>query len=130
MTVRFFNGLSRHLCSLLVLLALAGCATTQPEVAPEPVKPTVLITGANRGIGFELARQYAEQGWGVIATARAPASRTSGRRTEARGGSLPRRCEAEGCTGRRTSWWASGGDSIAIGHAMLAHAAEIVVTGI
>jgi NAD(P)-dependent dehydrogenase (short-subunit alcohol dehydrogenase family) len=32
--------------------------------------PTVLITGANRGIGLEFARQYAEAGWQVIATAR------------------------------------------------------------
>ena len=32
--------------------------------------PTVLITGANRGIGLEFARQYAADGWEVIATAR------------------------------------------------------------
>jgi NAD(P)-dependent dehydrogenase (short-subunit alcohol dehydrogenase family) len=32
--------------------------------------PTVLITGANRGIGLELARQYSSEGWDVIATAR------------------------------------------------------------
>lgn len=32
--------------------------------------PTVLITGANRGIGLELARQYAADGWTVIATVR------------------------------------------------------------
>jgi NAD(P)-dependent dehydrogenase (short-subunit alcohol dehydrogenase family) len=32
--------------------------------------PTVLITGANRGIGLEFARQYSEDGWDVIATAR------------------------------------------------------------
>ena len=35
-------------------------------------KPTVLITGSNRGIGFEFAKQYAEKGWHVIATARKP----------------------------------------------------------
>jgi len=29
-----------------------------------------MITGANRGIGLEFARQYAADGWGVIATAR------------------------------------------------------------
>ena len=34
---------------------------------------TVLITGANRGIGLEFAHQYAELGWHVIATCRAPA---------------------------------------------------------
>src|SRR6476646_10001808 len=32
--------------------------------------PNVLVTGANRGIGLELARQYAADGWEVIATAR------------------------------------------------------------
>jgi NAD(P)-dependent dehydrogenase (short-subunit alcohol dehydrogenase family) len=32
--------------------------------------PKVLITGANRGIGLEFARQYSQDGWEVIATAR------------------------------------------------------------
>jgi NAD(P)-dependent dehydrogenase (short-subunit alcohol dehydrogenase family) len=35
--------------------------------------PTVLITGASRGLGLEFARQYAASGWDVIATARDPA---------------------------------------------------------
>ena len=34
--------------------------------------PSVLITGANRGIGLEFARQYSRDGWEVIATAREP----------------------------------------------------------
>jgi NAD(P)-dependent dehydrogenase (short-subunit alcohol dehydrogenase family) len=34
--------------------------------------PTVLITGSNRGLGLEFARQYALRGWTVIATARQP----------------------------------------------------------
>ena len=34
--------------------------------------PTVLITGANRGLGLEFARQYATADWRVIATARNP----------------------------------------------------------
>lgn len=34
--------------------------------------PTVLVTGANRGIGLEFARQYKDDGWEVIATCRAP----------------------------------------------------------
>ena len=32
--------------------------------------PIVLITGANRGLGLEFARQYSSDGWDVIATAR------------------------------------------------------------
>lgn len=35
--------------------------------------PTVLITGANRGLGLEFARQYGAGGWRVIATCRDPA---------------------------------------------------------
>lgn len=34
--------------------------------------PTVLITGANRGLGLEFARQYSTDGWDVIGTAREP----------------------------------------------------------
>ena len=32
--------------------------------------PKVLITGANRGLGLEFARQYSAAGWDVVATAR------------------------------------------------------------
>ena len=32
--------------------------------------PTALITGANRGLGLELARLYAEDGWTVYAGCR------------------------------------------------------------
>ncbi len=35
--------------------------------------PTVFISGANRGLGLEFARQYAADGWHVIATCRDPA---------------------------------------------------------
>jgi len=34
--------------------------------------PTVLVTGANRGLGLEFARQYSADGWDVIGTARQP----------------------------------------------------------
>ncbi|MFO1127062.1 MAG: SDR family oxidoreductase [Rhodospirillales bacterium] len=34
--------------------------------------PTCLITGGSRGIGLEFARQYAADGWSVIATCRHP----------------------------------------------------------
>ena len=32
--------------------------------------PTILLTGANRGIGLEFAKQFSADGWNVIATAR------------------------------------------------------------
>lgn len=51
----------------LLLVASTGTAQAQQE---QP--GTVLITGANRGLGLEFARQYAERGWTVIATARDP----------------------------------------------------------
>ena len=38
--------------------------------------PTVLITGANRGLGLEFARQYSSDGWDVIGTAREPGQAT------------------------------------------------------
>lgn len=34
--------------------------------------PTVLVTGANRGLGLEFARQYTADGWEVIACCRHP----------------------------------------------------------
>lgn len=40
--------------------------------------PTVLITGASRGIGREFARQYSEAGWRVLAAMRDPAKALPG----------------------------------------------------
>jgi len=34
--------------------------------------PTMLVTGANRGLGLEFAHQYAAEGWQVFAACRAP----------------------------------------------------------
>ena len=39
--------------------------------------PSILITGANRGLGFEFARQYASDGWQVFAACRSPQLATS-----------------------------------------------------
>ena len=83
------NRLSRYLLltALLVAVTLAGMqsamagghtrAKPKIEVTFDPEKRsditgTVLVTGANRGIGLALARNYAERGWTVIATARKP----------------------------------------------------------
>lgn len=41
-------------------------------VSADLLAKTVLITGSNRGIGLEFAKQYAEEGWDVIATTRKP----------------------------------------------------------
>jgi len=42
----------------------------------DATRPTVLITGSNRGIGLAFARYYVNAGWNVIATARKPAQAT------------------------------------------------------
>jgi NAD(P)-dependent dehydrogenase (short-subunit alcohol dehydrogenase family) len=54
------RGVAARLWPLTVVLILADAARCE----------TVLITGANSGIGLELARQYAEKGSTVIATHR------------------------------------------------------------
>jgi NAD(P)-dependent dehydrogenase (short-subunit alcohol dehydrogenase family) len=60
-------------------LALAGVTVALllaelPAHGENPAgPPTVLITGANRGIGLEFARQFAARHWKIIATARKPA---------------------------------------------------------
>ncbi len=49
---------------------------------------TILITGANRGLGFEFTRQYLEAGQRVIATCRQPAKAVALRELESRYGEL------------------------------------------
>ena len=51
---------------LLALLPAMAMAAFKPDAA------TVLITGANHGLGLELAKQYADLGWNVIATSHRP----------------------------------------------------------
>jgi NAD(P)-dependent dehydrogenase (short-subunit alcohol dehydrogenase family) len=59
--------------SLTLLAALWVALFTGTLARADDYVPTVLVTGANRGIGLELTRQYAARGWKVIATARKPA---------------------------------------------------------
>lgn len=60
-----------------LLIAVATCLSLGLSLAANaalaPGKTTVLITGANRGIGLEYVRQLAGRDWNVIATARKPA---------------------------------------------------------
>ena len=60
-------SLPKSLCiTLATLIALAAGAGASAE--------TVLITGANQGIGLEFAKEYAARGWTVIATHRRPST--------------------------------------------------------
>jgi NAD(P)-dependent dehydrogenase (short-subunit alcohol dehydrogenase family) len=54
----------------------------------DPERPVALISGSNRGIGREIARQLAELGHHVIATARDPAAAEQVARELAGGGRL------------------------------------------
>ncbi len=62
--------------SLTLLAALCVAIVASATARADDYVPTVLVTGANRGIGLELTRQYAARGWKVIATARNPAEAT------------------------------------------------------
>ncbi|MDJ0698369.1 MAG: SDR family oxidoreductase [Woeseiaceae bacterium] len=62
-------------CTLLViaLMFTLSCGNAATDAQEAAKRPTVLITGANRGLGLEFAKQYAADGWQVIGTARNPA---------------------------------------------------------
>lgn len=55
-----------------MLRLIALCVLSLAVVSSAATAATVLITGSNRGIGLELAKQYAEREWSVIATTRTP----------------------------------------------------------
>jgi len=56
----------------LLVLAFIALAGTMAGMVSAATGPTILITGANRGIGLEYARQFAAKGYQVIGTARDP----------------------------------------------------------
>lgn len=62
-------GLAAFLLTVLLFAAPAGTSATESGAADSR---TVLVTGANRGLGLEFARQYKAAGWQVIGTARNP----------------------------------------------------------
>lgn len=66
------SGRRRTISFARTVVALAGLLAAVSSVHAE----TVLITGANRGLGLEFARQYAADGWDVIGTARRPDAAT------------------------------------------------------
>jgi NAD(P)-dependent dehydrogenase (short-subunit alcohol dehydrogenase family) len=57
----------------LLAIALTGISVTISGMTSAATPATVLITGANRGIGLEYARQFAAKGYKVIGTVRDPA---------------------------------------------------------
>lgn len=61
---------SRAMMRSLLFVAILAVLPFTASAALKKDSPTVLITGANRGIGLELAKQYADKGWNVIATSR------------------------------------------------------------
>ncbi|MCP5537933.1 MAG: SDR family oxidoreductase [Akkermansiaceae bacterium] len=60
--------------SLLAVVLL--CSLTDSRAEPAAKKGTVLITGANRGLGLALSKQFAADDYYVIGTARTPEKAT------------------------------------------------------
>ena len=56
----------RSVLALIAAMSLAGALAAPSAGAAD----TVLVTGANSGLGLELVKQYAAKGWTVIATHR------------------------------------------------------------
>jgi NAD(P)-dependent dehydrogenase (short-subunit alcohol dehydrogenase family) len=61
------HRMKRLLISVISLIILST------SIQADEVQHTVLITGANRGIGFEFVRQFNDKGYRIIAACRNPA---------------------------------------------------------
>ena len=70
--------INRGIFGVVIIVVLCGgsFAAQQSRPSPGAAAATVLITGANRGLGLEFAKQYAARGARVIATARNPETAT------------------------------------------------------
>ena len=62
----------RFLLPILGAVCIMNGVVVSAAESSDTAGPTVLITGSNRGIGLEFARQYAALGWHVLATCRHP----------------------------------------------------------
>ena len=72
MRIKFPAAFRLEVVLILAMIAFVGTSPSQALAENAEQAPTVLITGSNRGIGFEFVRQYAAKGWHVIATCRRP----------------------------------------------------------
>lgn len=62
---------------LLITLSTSFAYGNETNKVIEPNKGTVLITGANRGLGLALSKHFLADGYNVIGTARKPAKATA-----------------------------------------------------
>ena len=58
--------------AVMAALSIVHPADSAASESSAETPRTVVVTGANRGLGLEFAQQYAEAGWQVIGTARKP----------------------------------------------------------
>jgi NAD(P)-dependent dehydrogenase (short-subunit alcohol dehydrogenase family) len=72
MAVSYFGEPAMRRTVTILVTIFVLCAPLVATAEFDGAAPTVLVTGANRGLGFEFTRQYAADGWNVIATARSP----------------------------------------------------------